>query len=155
MLRGGKWFASTLSRIWHDLEQPWGCFLSRQKTGKSNVTDFVYENLELFEIDINEAACEQQLQRQKENESAACGSPTDSPPQPVGTQKEQLVITGVVYKNISPEENLAQCDPDKPGCCAQYLLNRFSNRAHEDLIVHSIPRLLVCFMEYAKRSMGK
>ena len=113
-----------------------GCgFYQGKKTGKSNVTDFCYDNLEVFELSANEAACEALLEKEKrekewqqeqdvqampEARGQAAGPPAVMSASPA-TSAPTPAVTGVVFKNISPEENLAQFDQDKVGFSPEFI----------------------------------
>ena len=87
-------------------------FYAGKKNGKSNYTDFVYENAEAFELWVNSEVCEDLL---KKNDAQAAGAaePVDMAADlRDATPRKPTVI---VFKNIGPEEMLARCDPDRPG----------------------------------------
>ncbi|CAK0890531.1 unnamed protein product, partial [Prorocentrum cordatum] len=75
-------------------------FYHGKKTGKSNYTDSVFQHGEEFEVDVNDAAC-----RLIHNPPAqADGVPSDPP-----------TTTNIIFKNVGPEEMMAQADPNKFG----------------------------------------
>jgi hypothetical protein len=78
-----------------------------KKTGKSNYTDFVYDNGEEFEIAVNRQVCEELLKPKIRSAESAANQADDKP---------DPCLTGIIFKNVGPEEMLAQCDPDKQGC---------------------------------------
>ena len=91
-------------------------FYHCKKTGKSNYTDFVYKHAEVFECQVNHKVCAEIFEMRKQKEDKVPGIVAVD----VAGEDEPAVIeprpTNIVYKNVGPEEMLAQCDPEKPGC---------------------------------------
>ena len=89
-------------------------FYHGKKVGKSNYTDFVYDNAELFELEVNKEQCAKLKEvRQKAAEQAADDAEAGAAHS--AEKDETPHLTGIVYKNVGPEEMLARCDPDVKG----------------------------------------
>ena len=87
-----------------------GSFLySPKKTGKSNFTDFIYENGEAFEVAVNKKVCENIEQLQKKASEAVENKAAEG----AVKEAENTQTHGIIYKNMGVEEMLAKCDASK------------------------------------------
>ncbi|CAK0862916.1 unnamed protein product [Prorocentrum cordatum] len=75
-------------------------FYHGKKTGKSNYTDSVFQHGEELEVDVNDAA-----RRLIHNPPAQADAVPSDPP----------TTTNIIFKNVGPEEMMAQADPNKFG----------------------------------------
>ena len=87
-------------------------YYAGKKTGKSNYTDLVHDNADVFQLWLNEAIFKQMDEAKRASAAASAVVGRDEPPVEATWPDAPTIC---VFKNVGPEEMLARCSPTRKG----------------------------------------